>query len=88
VNVLKIAGAVAMGTVLMAVGLWYFRRAQQIADMIAGQLAVRPWQRLWLPARWYTSRRFFWELRISAVGTVIIGAALILSAFLALMHRQ
>jgi hypothetical protein len=77
-----------MGAVLILSGLWYFGRAEGIADMIASQLSVRPWQRLWLPARWYTSRRFFWELRISAVGIVIIGALLILSAFAALIYHQ
>ena len=87
-NPLKIAGFVAMGAVLVAAGLRYFLRAQEIADMIASRLAVRPWQRLWLPARWYTSRRFFWELRISAAGIVIIGALLILSAFAALIYHQ
>lgn len=87
-NALKVAAFVAMGAVLILSGLCYFRRAQEIADMIAGQLAIRPWQRLWLPARWYTSKKFFWQLRISAVGIVIIGAILILSAFGALIHHQ
>jgi hypothetical protein len=88
VNALKISGFIAMGAVLIASGLCYFLRAQEIADMIASQLALRPWQRLWLPARWYTSRSFFWQLRISAVGIVIIGALLILSAFATLIYHQ
>ena len=88
VNALKIAGFIAMGAVLIVSGLCYFRRAQEIADMIAGQLAAHPWQRLWLPARWYTSRKFLWRLRISALGIVIIGAALVLFALAALVHYQ
>jgi hypothetical protein len=88
VNTVKIAGFIAMGAVLIVSGLFYFRRSQEIADMIAGQLGARPWQRLWLPARWYSSRKFFWRLRISAVGIVIIGALLIVSAFGALIHHQ
>jgi uncharacterized protein YjeT (DUF2065 family) len=87
-NSLKVAAFVAMGAVLILSGLVYFRRAQEFADMIAGQLATHPWRRLWLPARWYTSKKFFWQLRIAAVGTVLIGVMLILSAVGALIHHQ
>jgi uncharacterized protein YjeT (DUF2065 family) len=87
-NALKVAAFVAMGAVLILSGLVYFHRAQEFADMIAGQIAAHPWRRLWLPARWYTSRKFFWQLRIAAVGTVLIGVILILSAFAALLYHQ
>ena len=87
-NALKVTAFVAMGAVLILLGLVYLRRAQEFADMIAGELAAHPWRRLWLPARWYTSKKFFWRLRIAAVGTVLIGIMLILSAFGALLYHQ
>jgi hypothetical protein len=88
VNALKITGFIAIGAVLIVSGLCYFRRAQEIADMMAGQLAVRPWQRLWLPARWYTSRKFFWQLRICAVLLMLSGVFLVLSASAALVYYR
>ena len=87
-NAFKVAAFVAMGAALILSGLCYFRRAQELADMFAGQVAARPWRRLWLPARWYSSKKFFLQLRIAAVGCVFIGVVLILSAFGALIHHQ
>ena len=89
VNALKIAGFIAIGPVLIVSGLCYFRRAQELADMMAGQLAAAPpWRRLWLPARWRSSKYFFWQFRISAVAIVLIGGMLISSALSPLIYGQ
>ena len=85
---LKVGVFIAMGAVLILSGLAYFRRAQELAEMMAGQLATHPWRRLWLPARWYTSRKFFWQLRISAIGIIFIGVVLILSVLASLIYHQ
>jgi len=87
INALRIAAFIGMGTLLILSGLYYFRRAQELADIWAAEVAAHPWQRFGLPARWYSSKKFFWQLRISAVGAIAIGVILIASPLIALIQH-
>jgi len=79
----------AIGAFVALCGVIYFIRAREHADMMAHQLSTaHPWRRLWLPARFYTSNRLLWQLRIPAAGFVIIGLVVIICAMAALVRGQ
>jgi hypothetical protein len=85
---LRVLGWLGLGAVVALCGAIYFLRAPEHADMIAQRLSTaHPFWRLWLPARFCTSGRLLWQLRITAAGVVLIGLLLILSAFVALVYH-
>jgi len=88
-KVIHVLVFLSIGVLLILAGMVYFYRAHEIADMMSQQMtAAHPFRRLWLPARFCTSKKFFWQLRIAAVGAILTGLVLIASTLGTLIHHQ
>jgi hypothetical protein len=87
-SLLSLFGWLSLGALLTLGGAIYFLRAPEHADIIARRFStVHPFWRLGLPARFWTSGILLLQLRITAVGVVLIGLLLILAALASLVYH-
>ncbi len=87
-SLLSLLGWLGLGALLALGGAIYFLRAPEHADIIARRFSTaHPFWRLWLPARFWTSGILLLQLRITAVGVVLIGLLLILAALASLVYH-
>jgi len=76
----------AMSAILVLLGAYQLRITRTEAGGISAQLSNSPVRRLWLPARFYTSRILFWQFRLMSIMMIIVG---LLTGFLAFIaHRR
>jgi glucose uptake protein GlcU len=75
-----------LSPILIIAGTYHLRITRKRADAISEQMADSPLRRLWLPTRFYTGNKVFWQFRVLSVLSIIMGFATGFAAFLA--HRR
>src|SRR6266536_5035944 len=72
-----------MSPILILSGAYQLRITRTQADAMSQQLANSPLRRLWLPARFYTSKILFWQFRVLSIMIIIMGFMTAFAAFVA-----
>jgi hypothetical protein len=68
---------------LILLGSYHLGTARRRAGRMSQQLAgSSPLRRLWLPARFYTSRNLLWQFRFAGVCAIITGLMMAFVAYL------
>jgi hypothetical protein len=77
---------ITLSPILFVTGAYHFATSHDRAEKLSQQLAgASPLRRLWLPARFYTSRNLVWQFRM--MGGMLITAGMMTAFFAFLMHR-
>ena len=75
---------VVLSALLVIGGIYHIATARSRAERFSQQLqGASPIRRLWLPARFYTSTRLLWQLRICGSMSLLGAALMALAAFVA-----
>ncbi|SRR6266404_884477 len=78
-----------LGVLLTGLAIVYFRSARDLAIMLEQRGAIaRPIHRRWLPARFFSARTYFWQLRATGVIGAFIGVEFIAVGVLFFMHHR
>jgi len=80
--------AAGFGLAMTLAGVLHFRRSRKLANPSSRQVAEHPWQRLWFPARWYSTDKLFFQARATAVGMIVMGSFIFIACIVVLLVHQ